>query len=121
MKKFALLAIVILFYSCSAVVRIGTTSTLPPNNSGEVIKIENQSELPSGSKKIGTFYFGDKGLTTSKRCEYSDAIEELIKATRKIGGNAYIITKEVAPYAAEDYWSKSTCWSIYADIYLITK
>lgn len=109
---FLLLAVLVLFSSCSP--RITTSiqkSYEPIAQTQEIRVLKSLNDVPQSAELLGKVDVGDSGFTNN--CSYDTVLNAAMMEARKSGGNTICITKYLAP----DY--SSSCHRIAANIYKV--
>jgi len=109
---FLLLAVLVLFSSCSP--RITTSiqkSYEPIARTQEIRVLKSLNDVPQTAELLGKVDVGDSGFTNN--CSYDTVLNAAMMEARKAGGNTICITK----YHAPDY--SSSCHRIAANIYKV--
>lgn len=114
MKKHLFLSFILAFFlfSCGTSQKTGVLQFATPLTENEKVEVLGQGQqVPDGAKLIGTFNYGDSGLTASSNCTYAALIEKATKEARALGANVVYVTKHRDPNMF------STCHAIKGNYY----
>ena len=112
MKKLAFLSAVLLFASCATSIstKLVNKNYQKLNDDNQIIVLEKNEELPSGSELIGDLKIGDSGFTTD--CGYNKVIADATAAAKNSGANIIKVIELKEPSVFG-----STCYRLKAKIY----
>jgi hypothetical protein len=98
MKKLSFLLFTFLFLACGVYNNGTVLAPQTPLGANDVIDILGAAQkVPNEAKIIGTFHFGETGLTGAWNCTYEKLVQKAMEQARTLGANIVFIEKHRNP------------------------